>query len=571
MILATFQQLHDLSDLAQRPFLLKLIVARLPDLQQRARTRRAITAGDIYGVVVDEWVRRDSGKHELPPAIITMAMERLAGQMWQDVVATYDRNKLFAWIQKKLPTLLPGAEKADNFLDTLNRLEIKLRTAMFLSRDGAGNFRFAHTSFQEYFLAGYLLAGLERREETVLDLPRLRLEVVGFFLDRLADPGQGRRWAPLLAQILAQILERPYMPRVSENALFLAIAWRRRQPDTAPQPASWQLTGAQLADGDLAGVVLHQAVLERADLFHANLATAQIRGSLRGANLTQLHAPGVDLAGCGLQQATLDGADLAGADLRGVDLADTPLRSVLLQRANLQEVAWNPQLFAMVRLAGAQLPEHFDPDSSPPGGWSFRPPAPPLDGDGFLSTSIQSGHHDSVNCVALSPDGTLLASTGDDRTIRLWDVHRGVLLRTLMAHNDGVWSVVFSPDGTRLASGSEDHTIRLWDAAAGTPLRTLAGHDSWVTSVAFSPDGKRLLSGGRDGMRLWAVASRQLLAILWYEEDSWLVLTPQGYFDGNAGGIARLTFVHNQCAYPASEFTAGLQTLFGENCHLLPT
>jgi dipeptidyl aminopeptidase/acylaminoacyl peptidase len=89
---------------------------------------------------------------------------------------------------------------------------------------------------------------------------------------------------------------------------------------------------------------------------------------------------------------------------------------------------------------------------------------------------MRGGHSGSVNSVAFSPDGSLIASASTDATIRLWRVSDGVLLRTLTGHTSDVNSVAFSPDGNLIASASSDNTVRLWRVSDGVLLRTLRGH-----------------------------------------------------------------------------------------------
>src|SRR5438067_2900 len=104
---------------------------------------------------------------------------------------------------------------------------------------------------------------------------------------------------------------------------------------------------------------------------------------------------------------------------------------------------------------------------------------------------VQTGHSNSVNSVAFSPDGKILASGSVYNTVKLWDVTTGAELRTLDSGN--VTSVTFSPDGKTLAIGSFE--LDLWDVATGVKvreLRPLKQHISLVFSVAFSPDGKTL-------------------------------------------------------------------------------
>jgi len=105
--------------------------------------------------------------------------------------------------------------------------------------------------------------------------------------------------------------------------------------------------------------------------------------------------------------------------------------------------------------------------------------------------------------VAFSPDGKLLASGSDDRTVKLWDAQNGQEVHTLRGHLHEIKSVAFSPDGKRLASGSYDKTVKLWDTQNGQEVYTLSGHPFGVICVTFSPDGKRLASSGGSIVKIW--------------------------------------------------------------------
>ena len=85
--------------------------------------------------------------------------------------------------------------------------------------------------------------------------------------------------------------------------------------------------------------------------------------------------------------------------------------------------------------------------------------------------STLTGHTNSVHAVAWSPDGTRLATAGDDRTVRIWDPTTGETLTTLTGHTGAVRAVAWSPDGTRLATASDDDTVRIWDPATGQTTR----------------------------------------------------------------------------------------------------
>jgi hypothetical protein len=119
-----------------------------------------------------------------------------------------------------------------------------------------------------------------------------------------------------------------------------------------------------------------------------------------------------------------------------------------------------------------------------------------------------SGHVGPVFGVALSGNGSRLASAGADSVVRLWDTKNAKEVRRFDGHTGPAWCVALSADGRRVVSGGFDKSIRIWDAVSGLEIKRLAGHDDYVRAVVPSRDGRLILSAGDDRLaRLWDASS----------------------------------------------------------------
>lgn len=103
----------------------------------------------------------------------------------------------------------------------------------------------------------------------------------------------------------------------------------------------------------------------------------------------------------------------------------------------------------------------------------------------------------SLNGIAVTRDGTRVATAGADRTTRVWDLATGAELTRVHCAVSAANKPTFSADGHTLAVACADRTISLWSVPTGRRITTLTGHTGQVRALAFLPDGT-LVSGGED-------------------------------------------------------------------------
>jgi WD40 repeat protein len=128
-----------------------------------------------------------------------------------------------------------------------------------------------------------------------------------------------------------------------------------------------------------------------------------------------------------------------------------------------------------------------------------------------LPGSTQPNDLVTPNRVAYSPDGKLLAAC-DSNKIDIYDPATGNLIQTLEGHKSDVTAVAYSRDGNYLASGGVDGSLLIWNIQGGNIIAQLAGHTDAVEGLAFSPDGKWLITSSEDTtMKIWDAATGELL------------------------------------------------------------
>ncbi|MFI7502998.1 TIR domain-containing protein [Streptomyces sp. NPDC049687] len=155
-------------------------------------------------------------------------------------------------------------------------------------------------------------------------------------------------------------------------------------------------------------------------------------------------------------------------------------------------------------------------------------------------TDVLDGHTDRVYAVTFAADGSWLASASWDGDAVIW--RDGAAAHRLSGHTGRLWTAAAHPLRPLLATAGDDRTVRLWDARTGRETAALSGHTGRVLAVAFSPDGSLLASGGEDGtVRLWdlpADGPAALRATLVGLPGGWAALAPSGgyKYEGDVSG-----------------------------------
>jgi len=131
----------------------------------------------------------------------------------------------------------------------------------------------------------------------------------------------------------------------------------------------------------------------------------------------------------------------------------------------------------------------------------------------------------------------------------LWNPATGQQLGVIKGHGKAISKVAFSRDAKLIASAGTDNTIKIWDVATQRELKTLTGHIAGIESMDFSPDARLLASASDDGSTfLWdANTGEHLLTLISLDDGGeWMVVTPEGLFDGTPQSWNQILWRYNQ-------------------------
>ena len=443
---AVYQKIRDLPnlrDLASRPVLLDMITKTLSQIQDIGRINQA----NLYEAYVDALLKRrwSQDTDYIPPEDRLFFVQELAWEMYQVQKLGVPFSEFPKRVTKHFG-LEDDPERATFF-------ERDVRTQSYLIRDGAGNYRFAHKSFIEYFVA--------RKMANVIS-------VSNFEADKAIN-----LWGTRLL--------------TSETQSFLL-------PMIANPMALWRLIEATkdktIADIGYAGGNAATLLRAKGESFvNAGLGSTV----LVGADLSN-----ADLTGADLRCACLRDVNLSGCTMERVDLREADLTNLQVEEASAaHSLAWSPN--------GRWLASGVEDGKV----WVWD-----TNTGKEIATLSDSGG--TVRSVCWNHSGSKLAAGNGEGLIRIWDTSNWVELARFQVSVSSVTDLRFKcAEDDLLAVAALDGTIGIYDCTTGILRLDLGKLPGGAHAIRFSPNEQYIIGGSSTGaVAVWRASSGERVAQL---------------------------------------------------------
>ncbi|MEJ2045262.1 MAG: NACHT domain-containing protein [Reinekea sp.] len=536
-LLQLLSGIHNLTELARRPYNLNLISRQIHKIEQHKASDKVFYGVTLYQNLVEEWLERDDPKHQFDKTYKPTIMQHLAAFLHKSQLREIPHDKLRQWLDNWLRQQ-PEIQEAHQSINR-DTLASDLRTATFICRPQGDTFRFAHTSLQEFFLARYLFDGL---------LP----DPMAALSDNPEKLNQARlnRWkidipSPETLEFLRQLIasEPENQADINHSICELLGQYQAQRSELAfrfwLQCQQSELNLARPEKIDMRGANLYQFTC----LNDKNAPALNLRGcDFSGANLVSSDWQGIDFSFC-----LFNKADGRGSRWRYCKMVDSQFEqadfSVNSQMLACQLPESAAEVSRLVRSQPTQPPlklpaSHLDPvfanghvtpihsatfshDDRRIITASIDGTAKIWDAQSALCIATLNGHKGTVTSAAFSHDDRRIITASHDGTAKIWDAQSALCIATLNGHKGTVKSAAFSHDDRHIITSSDDGTAKIWDAQSALRIATLSGHEASVTSAAFSHDDRRIITSSHDGTaKIWDAQSALWIATLNDHKDT---------------------------------------------------
>ena len=474
--LTFINNVHDLSGLSERPLMLNLIRDLLPELQKEFILNPHINASTLYKLLFDKVGYRDNEKHLIPLDEKRKLLGRFALYLWHQGITTLHVDDLDSWLLDNRHDYPQLSIKLNSGQYEPEVILQDLHNASLLVRDNDDEYRFAHTSFLEFFVAVGIFDKIIHYNNTsegfnyIFTQNSLSKEIIQFLLDwRLSSRENERQKFDKQWQLLQKATGSNSSRQVAFDIWY--FGYRENQNFTSLDKPNWQ------------GLSLKYLKLDK-----------QLEGNI------------LDLSGINLSNARIENSNFSHINLSKTDLTNTYFRQNKFDSCNVRDWTDKTTCFNNNRFNDCLTPELWSSTGLPSSNLAI-----PSHTNSYLhdTVALQQLVYETVSGTLTNfhPDGIRMI-LGGEGCIDLWKMtDEGAICLHQFTDEYYVNASQFSPDGTQLVLAGHGGAS-LWEITSDNVKLLHKFADEYVIeSCQFSPDGTQLVLADSSSASLWEITS----------------------------------------------------------------